>query len=734
MEVGLLLKFMFTLCLLQARRGVAQDLPKFIVHPQSSIYNRGTMIVLKCATDDLSDTIQWKLDGSEINVSVTAGTLTIDSFSDDNAGYYACVATRTTRNGSFTVSSAQAYIVQPFLKSPFDDGMRLTRVDSGDYAILPCIPEYTSAPAPRFTWYSRLTNGHLVTGLTPPNLGVYGPNGLAVLRRVERAQIYMCELDNTESGESLRYTTEVTLSENTSIFSGVAMLVPPEDAMVNEGDPLYLFCIATNSEPVAWSLNGEAINGTSHNVFIASETSVLIPSVDRTSTGIYTCSHPTLGQYSATVSIRNPPAIIDPPAATLTVVYGDQLNLKCIAMSATLYQWYLNGTKLSDNTDSLHRDSVTHGTAGTYQCYVYNEAGNDSFATYVNILAESPSIILTASPPKLSQFIGRSLTILCGASGFPPPVYSWSFNGNPIEQADMGNLTIDTLESTDGGIYTCNAFNGIGSPATTSTQVCIVDLTSVEVVPSVATVFVGQELHLYCSETHDVGASVELSWLSDGELVEDSGRMSLAKAGSSLVLRISNTSLEDAGEYSCQANTTLTNYTVESLAAEALSIIMVTVSPAPLPAVATPFTGTVWLIASMAAVGIVSFSVACVVAGIAYRSKRRRGKYSINDRIPSKAEDVILLKMRDILDTTQPNTEDATALNCIQPMTKDVVEDYENRKKNNKIAKLTNSKVVHPDVEPSAVTHPTTVSRLAHSYTVCAMRKASDRQASATLV
>ena len=71
----------------------------------------------------------------------------------------------------------------------------------------------------------------------------------------------------------------------------------------------------------------------------------------------------------------------------------------------------------------------------------------------------------------LAGFINNSLTILCEASGTPPPTYSWKFNENPFEGAEGGNLTIDALKSTDSGTYICMAANNIGSPATASTQV-----------------------------------------------------------------------------------------------------------------------------------------------------------------------------------------------------------------------------------------------------------------------
>ena len=58
------------------------------------------------------------------------------------------------------------------------------------------------------------------------------------------------------------------------------------------------------------------------------------------------------------------------------------------------YNWYLNGTQLSDDTNLLQRDFVTYESVGTYQCYAYNEAGNDSFATFVSVFGKIKSSYL----------------------------------------------------------------------------------------------------------------------------------------------------------------------------------------------------------------------------------------------------------------------------------------------------------------------------------------------------
>ena len=135
-------------------------------------------------------------------------------------------------------------------------------------------------------------------------------------------------------------------------------------------------------------------------------------------------------------------------------------------------------------------------------------------------------------------------------------------------------------------------------------------------------------------------------------MVDDSGRRSLVKADGFVLLHISNITLEDAGEYSCQANTTLTNDTVEALS-------FVTVAPTPAETdtkseAEIPFTSTVWFLVLIAEAGIVLVLVVALVTGIAiYCSRSRRGKYSINGNV---------------------------GVNAREPTTKDVLRAYENWK------------------------------------------------------
>ena len=226
---------------------MCQDFSVFVLHPQSSVAKPGDEVVLNCETNNPSDMIQWKLNGTDINVPAGPGTLTIDSIADEDQGNYSCVAIRTIQNNLRAVSSAEAYISLAFLSSPHDDETETVVVDPGNYTVLPCIPLLDSLPAPRFTWYRKFSSGHTSAGLSTINSAVEGPNGKAILRHVDQAQTYRCEVDNDVLGQSVQYTTEVTLSGTTVTIDAPVMLESPKDALVNPGDSVYLYCIATDT-------------------------------------------------------------------------------------------------------------------------------------------------------------------------------------------------------------------------------------------------------------------------------------------------------------------------------------------------------------------------------------------------------------------------------------------------------------------------------------------------------
>ena len=108
------------------------------------------------------------------------------------------------------------------------------------------------------------------------------------------------------------------------------------------------------------------------------------------------------------------PIISDPPKANMTVNYGGQLSLNCsTAGLASKYTWYLNGEQLFDNTDILQRDNVDFNSDGIFQCYAYSEAGNDSFATFVNVFGKMKKF-----PPTFTLVVHSRRNWICRVANF----------------------------------------------------------------------------------------------------------------------------------------------------------------------------------------------------------------------------------------------------------------------------------------------------------------------------
>ena len=64
---------------------------------------------------------------------------------------------------------------------------------------------------------------------------------------------------------------------------------------------------------------------------------------------------------------------------------------------------------------------------------------------------------------------GDRLQLNCSSEGVPELKYTWTFSGSTIINASSNILTIDNITTSNGGNYTCNVTNNVGSDATTIT-------------------------------------------------------------------------------------------------------------------------------------------------------------------------------------------------------------------------------------------------------------------------
>ena len=64
---------------------------------------------------------------------------------------------------------------------------------------------------------------------------------------------------------------------------------------------------------------------------------------------------------------------------------------------------------------------------------------------------------------------GEHLQLNCSSDGGPVLEYSWLFSGDIIPNANMNTLTIDNVNTTHAGDYSCNVTNNAGFQSSTIT-------------------------------------------------------------------------------------------------------------------------------------------------------------------------------------------------------------------------------------------------------------------------
>ena len=192
---------------------------------------------------------------------------------------------------------------------------------------------------------------------------------------------------------------------------------------------------------------------------------------------------------------------------------GDQLQLNCSSEGGPVleYTWTFSGDTIANaNTDTLIIDNVNTTHAGDYTCNVTNDAGTDSdtftvysksplycmclcvcvctvcicvcvyythmyilncmvihglcFSTYSSV---APYNVVVMGNNSYNQ--GEQLQLNCSSEGGLVLEYTWFLSGGMIPNANTSTLTIDNVNTTHAGDYTCNVTNIAGNDSDTIT-------------------------------------------------------------------------------------------------------------------------------------------------------------------------------------------------------------------------------------------------------------------------
>ncbi|XP_037136753.1 obscurin-like protein 1 isoform X5 [Syngnathus acus] len=268
------------------------------------------------------------------------------------------------------------------------------------------------------------------------------------------------------------------------------------------------------------------------------------------------------------LSITEPPVQIVSPSQSqmeLCQQMSERMVLSCeISRPNAVVRWYRDGLEVeeSDNlileVDGVYRRLIIPETTVKDSAEYVCDATDDSMTFFVNI-AEPP--VRFVRPRKivnrLEKVVGESLVLDCEVSR-PNAVVLWKRKGEEVEDSKnltvvedgvVRQLTVHSLTLEDAGIYVCDAKDDVMDfhIQVKELPVQIIGKTNAKTEKQF---LVSDDIILVC-ELSRPNASVR--WYKNNQPIDDTERYCCEEQGVFRSLVVLNASLEDSGEYTCDA-------------------------------------------------------------------------------------------------------------------------------------------------------------------------------------
>ncbi len=282
---------------------------------------------------------------------------------------------------------------------------------------------------------------------------------------------------------------QLTVTTNNNIPPTIT--AQPTDQSITQGANAAFSVTVTGSTPLAyqWNFNGTNISG-------ATASSYTVVSAQVSNEGAYavtvTNAYGSATSSSANLNVNVPPSITTQPSSQ-TVNQGDSPTFSVVATgdAPLTYQWSLNGTNITDATDTSYLvTSAGADDVGSYTVVVANVAGSVTSATATLTVNFSPSITTDLSNQTVTQ--GQNATFSVVATGATPLSYIWTFNGATISSATASSYTVVGAQPTDAGVYAVTVSNFVGIAISANANLTVNVPPSVTTQPANSTVTQGQ--------------------------------------------------------------------------------------------------------------------------------------------------------------------------------------------------------------------------------------------------
>ncbi|XP_047609819.1 hemicentin-1 isoform X2 [Phacochoerus africanus] len=528
---------------------------------ETVVVNNPIQLECKAAGNPLPGIMWYKdnrpLSGSGSVTFLNRGQIiSIESAQITDAGIYKCVA----------INSAGAtelfYSLQVHVPPSISGGSNMVAVVVNNMVRLEC--EARGIPAPSLTW---LKDGSPVASFA---------NGIQVLSggrilALTSAQIsdtgrYTCVAVNAAGEKQRDVDLRVYVAPNImGEEQNVSVLISQAVELLCQSDAIPL-------PTLTWFKDGRPLLK-KPGISVAENGSVLkIEDAQVQDSGRYTCEATNVAgktEKNYNVNIWVPPNIYgSDELAQLTVIEGHLISLLCESSGIPPPNliWKKKGSPvLADSAGRVRTLSggrqlqisiAEKSDAGLYTCVASNVAGTAKKDYNLQVYIQ-PTIANSGShPTEIIITRGKSISLECEVQGIPQPTVTWMKDGRPLtkergmEITDEGRiLQLKNVHVSDTGRYVCVAMNIAGM---TDRKY---DL-SVHTPPSIIGSHRTPE-NISVVEKNSVSLTCEASgiplpsitWLKDGWPLNLSSSLRILSGGRTL--RLMQTKIEDAGQYTC---------------------------------------------------------------------------------------------------------------------------------------------------------------------------------------
>ncbi len=245
--------------------------------------------------------------------------------------------------------------------------------------------------------------------------------------------------------------------------NGAPFVILSPDTTANIPLTVSTFDPANLITKVAFTVNGTSIGSTATAPFSFGWNNVLPGGYSNLiATATYSGGQ-TVSSSPVTVTVEGPPVVTFPPQ-TQAVAAGNTVTFQVavVGTAPLSFQWTFNGANLPGATTAvLNLPNVQSAQAGGYAVVISNAFGSATSSTANLTVGFLPVILSQTSGGTVVE--GDTISFSVNASGTPPLLYQWNFNGAPLPGATDANLTLRNVVPGQGGLYTVSVSDVFGS-------------------------------------------------------------------------------------------------------------------------------------------------------------------------------------------------------------------------------------------------------------------------------